>query len=122
LEQAAALDGRLGDDRRREAASLSLIAYEEVRDFFYVRRNDIAELDEAAEAIAGEGDLTLGAAALTARLRERRGVVVLIKSDEPEGGDVNRRFDQSRTLRLSPHVTPGQQAFQIASPYAPEGE
>ena len=44
---------RLGEDRQAAAAVLPSTPFEEVRDFFYLQHNYIAELDEAAEAIAG---------------------------------------------------------------------
>ena len=34
--------------------------FEEVRDFFYLQHNYIAELDDAAEAIAGRLELPVG--------------------------------------------------------------
>jgi len=48
-EQYAAISARLGDDRQATAAVLPSTPFEEVRDFFYVQHNYIAELDDAAE-------------------------------------------------------------------------
>ena len=53
VEQSAALAARLGEDRQAATAILPSTPYEEVRDFFYARHNHIAELDDAAERLAG---------------------------------------------------------------------
>src|SRR5580692_901348 len=56
LDQAYAASVRLGDDRAEMTAPPA--AYEAVRDFFYVRRNHIADLDLAGEGLANEERLT----------------------------------------------------------------
>lgn len=89
-------------------------SYEEVRDFFYERRNYVDDLDSAAERVAREEGLRPGeaAAALASRLATRHGVRV----GELGGHGEQRRFDRrSRTLLLSTHLRPSQQAFQMAT-------
>lgn len=119
LDQLAALAARIGDDRQGDAPLPPSTAFEEVRDFFYARHNHIAELDEAAERIAGDAAIATGQAAdaLSARLAAVHGVNVVI--DASLSGDMQRRFDkEARVLRLSAHLRPGQQAFQMATQLA----
>ena len=95
--------------------------FEEVRDFFYVQHNYITELDDAAEAIAGRMEFPVGrmAPALVAYLRDRHGVDVLTDAIDELGPGTQRMFDgRTRTLRLSPSLDPGQQAFQLATQIA----
>ncbi len=110
LERNAAMSAELD-------AGASTTAHEEVRDLFYAGRNHVAALDEAAErahaaAALDPADLAGG---LTALLRERHDTVVA--ELEPDEGDrVKRRFDpRTRLLGLSPHLTAGQRAFQLAT-------
>jgi XRE family transcriptional regulator, fatty acid utilization regulator len=59
------------------------------------------------------------ASAFAEHLYERHGISVLTEAEEPGSGDVQRRFDRARrVLRLSPHLGPGQQAFQMATQLA----
>ncbi|MFG1780869.1 short-chain fatty acyl-CoA regulator family protein [Rhodococcus oryzae] len=91
--------------------------YEEVRDFFYDRRNHIARLDDAAEQMFTRNELTIGALDLQlARLmRDRHGVTVRIRTDEPDQLGPKRFFDaKTSTLTLARRLTAGQRAFQIA--------
>ncbi|RWR30844.1 XRE family transcriptional regulator [Sinirhodobacter populi] len=90
-------------------------AFEAVRDWFYVRRNYIAELDEAAEGIGSAlppGRMLTG---LIDRLAGRHGIRIAQSRD----GDALRHYDPAeRILRLAGHLNPGQQAFQIATQLA----
>nr|WP_199040932.1 short-chain fatty acyl-CoA regulator family protein [Glycomyces salinus] len=110
LERNAAMSAELD-------AGAAPTAHEEVRDLFYAKRNHVAELDEAAERIYEEArleprDLAGGLARL---LRERYGVAVA-DLEAGEGLRVKRRFDaETGVLRLSPLLTPGQRAFQLAT-------
>ncbi len=92
------------------------MAYEEVQELFYARRNYFPALDLAAEQIAAEAGLEIGNAGLgiTERLARRHGIRV---TDLPAGqGDVKRRYDaRARVLSLSPLLNPGQRAFQLAT-------
>lgn len=90
-------------------------AYEEVRDLFYAHRNYFPALDEAAEAIFADAGLTVGdtGPGLVRRLRETHATTV---ADAPGDGGVKRRYDPAtRTLTLSPRLTAGQRAFQLAT-------
>jgi hypothetical protein len=60
IEQAGLLAARLGEDRQSDGPVLPSTPFEEVRDFFYLRHNYIAELDEAAEGIAQAMQFTIG--------------------------------------------------------------
>lgn len=114
LEQAHVAASRLGDGRDEPAGSPA--PYEEVRDFFYAKRNHIVRLDGAAEALALEegGRPGASAAALTARLERRHRVVVEITETR-----IGRQFDAAtRRLRLSERLTEGQRAFQLATQLA----
>ena len=120
-EQYAAISARLGEDRQAAAAVLPSTPFEEVRDFFYVQHNYITELDDAAEAIAGRMEFPVGrmAPALVAYLRDKHGVDVLTDAIDELGPGTQRMFDgRTRTLRLSPSLDPGQQAFQLATQIA----
>lgn len=118
-EQYAAISARLGEDRRATVDVLPSTPFEEVRDFFYRQHNYIAELDEAAEAIAGRLELPAGRVtpSLTSYLESQHGVTVMIEAIDEAG--TLRLFDsRTRTLRLSPGLDPGQQAFQLATQIA----
>ncbi|WP_091054088.1 short-chain fatty acyl-CoA regulator family protein [Glycomyces sambucus] len=114
LERNAAMSAELD-------AGAAPTAHEEVRDLFYAKRNHVAALDEAAERIYAEaslaeaaerGDLAGGLARL---LREGYGTVVA-DLEAGEANRVKRRFDpEARLLRLSPLLSPGQRAFQLAT-------
>ena len=115
----------LGDDRGGGHAEPQ--AYEEVRDFFFARHNHIAELDDAAEALAGTLQLAPGRceSELAQRLEAAHGVRVVtqpVAAMALEGGDAvhpQRRFDpHSRVLTLSGTLAPGQRAFQMATQLA----
>ena len=119
-ERAAAYAARLGDDGRGSAATLPSAPFEEVRDFFFANRNYIDELDRAAETVAQQMGMPLGrmADAAARRLEERHGLRLADLRDEDSAG-AQRSFDaQTRTLRLSRRLRPGQQAFQMATQIA----
>ena len=86
-EQYAAISARLGEDRQAAAAVLPSTPFEEVRDFFYLQHNYIAELDDAAEAIAGRMELPIGrmTPGLVSYLESRHGVTVLIDAIDELG-------------------------------------
>jgi predicted transcriptional regulator/transcriptional regulator with XRE-family HTH domain len=94
-------------------------AYEEVRDLFYAKRNYVAELDQAAEGIAVQLDPSDLAAELTRLLAVRHGTTVAALAPEEQA---KRRFDpDGRVLRVSPLLSPGQRAFQLATHLALAG-
>lgn len=96
--------------------------HEQVRDFFYRRRNHVAELDDAAEELAATSGVRPGEVrrALAERLRGAHGVTIAGLDDGgPEGSGELHRYDHvHRTLRLSSHLRPGQQAFRMATQLA----
>ncbi|MGI8700834.1 MAG: short-chain fatty acyl-CoA regulator family protein [Nocardioidaceae bacterium] len=102
----------------RDQPGLStLMAHEEVRDFFYDRGNYIHVLDRAAEELAGELGLRRGnrEAALRARLQTAHGVRVEVAGQDGDDGNELSYFDRgSRTVRLSPQLDAGQRAFRMA--------
>lgn len=115
LDQAHTAGTRLGDDRAEVVGPPA--PYEEVRDFFYARRNHIARLDSAAEALAQEEGVRPGAATagLARRLQGRHGVAVELSTDTAAG----RRYDaEARRLVLSARLSEGQKAFQMATQLA----
>lgn len=111
---------RLGLDRS-ELGAAKPMPFEEVRDFFYARHNHIAELDELAERLAGAWLIRPGEAAeaLEKRLEHAHGVRVVRSAWQDSGTEVQRRFDTvQKILTLSPHLTNGQAAFQMATQVA----
>jgi predicted transcriptional regulator/transcriptional regulator with XRE-family HTH domain len=119
-EQAAAYAARLGDDGRGSAPALPSAPFEEVRDFFFANRNYIDELDRAAETVAQEMGMPLGrmADATARRLEDRHGLRLAHLRDEDSAG-AQRSFEaDTRTLRLSRRLRPGQLAFQMATQIA----
>ncbi|MEU4115678.1 short-chain fatty acyl-CoA regulator family protein [Kitasatospora sp. NPDC028055] len=113
----------LGRDRRAVAEQLAVLAgdrgpapdtltpHEQVREFFYRRRNYVDELDTAAEELAAEIRLRRGGVreALAERLTTGHGVQITT------GGEQLHRYDPSTgVLRLSDRLRPGQQAFRMA--------
>ena len=116
-EQMDAFAAAIGDDRALPAPNLPSMPYEEVRDYFASRSNHIPELDEAAEALAAELGMTIGRfdIPLAERLLHRHGIAVEMAARGP-AFPVHRRFDPGEgRLRLSPRLTAGQRAFQLAT-------
>lgn len=110
-ERAEIMALRLGEDAAGEAPAR--MPFEQVRDFFYARRNHVAELDEAAERLYAEAGLSPRQVrpGLAVWLAERHGVRVIF--DETD--EAQRRYDgPSRTLYVSAFIKQGQQAFQMA--------
>ncbi|OKI01219.1 Cro/Cl family transcriptional regulator [Streptomyces sp. CB02923] len=113
-EQAAALAGP-GDSAALPPAE----PHDEVRDFFHAHHNHVGPLDAAAEHTAAEAGLRPGRAAdaLAARLAERHGVRA-VQAAPARTADV-RRFDpEAGLLFLSPWLTEGRRAFQLATQLA----
>lgn len=96
--------------------------HEQVRDFFYRRRNHVPELDDVAEALSARIGVRRGEVrrALADRLRSGHGVTIAgLDDDDPSGSGELHRFDRSRrVLRLSPALRAGQQAFRMATQLA----
>ncbi|MBO4240582.1 short-chain fatty acyl-CoA regulator family protein [Pseudonocardia alni] len=114
---AAATDGpRDGSDRVRSASP-----HEQVRDYFYRRRNHVAELDDAAESLATAIGVRRGEVrrALAERLRSVHGVGIAgLEDDRGGAGELHRYDPVGRLLRLSPTLRAGQQAFRMATQLA----
>jgi hypothetical protein len=90
--------------------------HEEVRDFFYRRRNHVAELDDAAENLAVEIGIRPGEVrrALADRLRTHGVTITGLDGDR----DLHSYDPTLRVLALSTHLRPGQQAFRMATQLA----
>jgi predicted transcriptional regulator/transcriptional regulator with XRE-family HTH domain len=119
-EREEALAARLGLDRS-ELGAAKPMPFEEVRDFFYARHNHIAELDELAERLAAAWLLRPGeaAAGLETRLGQAHGVRVARAPWRGSMAETQRHFDAAqKILTLSPHLTAGQAAFQMATQIA----
>lgn len=93
--------------------------YEEVRDFFYDRRNHVAELDSAAEGMFRGRGLSIGALdlQLSEIMSREHGVTVSIRDDLPGALGPKRSYD-GNTLLLARRLTAGQRAYQIATQLA----
>jgi XRE family transcriptional regulator, fatty acid utilization regulator len=95
--------------------------FEEVRDFFYDRKNYIGELDAAAEALFGENRLRVGGldSQLAALLGDKLGVTVVVDDGQALNPNSKRLFRaESKTLYLARWLHPGQRAFQLATQIA----
>lgn len=93
--------------------------FEEVRDFFYDRKNYIGELDLAAEALVTEHNMRVGEldVRLAELLESTLGIRVIL--DDTLAPNAKRVFDkENRTLRLARWLYPGQRAFQLATQIA----
>ncbi|WP_040511040.1 short-chain fatty acyl-CoA regulator family protein [Gordonia soli] len=115
-------------------ANLPPMPFEEVRDFFYDRKNHIPELDDAAEQLFELHGLSIGGldVQLADLLRAEFGISVTITSDtEPGDGGPGepgrttmahvpkRRYDETaRVVHLARRLTAGQRAFQLATQLA----
>ncbi len=98
--------------------------FEQVRDYFYDRRNYIPELDAAAEELFARAGLRIGGLDLQlARVLEtEHGISVQISAAAPgqdTGSVPKRRFDPAAgTVHLARRLSPGQRAFQLATQLA----
>ncbi|MYT23663.1 DUF2083 domain-containing protein [Streptomyces sp. SID7760] len=93
--------------------------HDEVRDFFYAHHNHFEPLDAAAESLAKDLSLQPGRVAdvLQDRLHQRHGITVVQAAPTPSGD--TRRFSRAdRLLFLSPWLTEGRRAFQLATQLA----
>ncbi|MCW5893471.1 MAG: DUF2083 domain-containing protein [bacterium] len=121
VERAEALASRLGASEHAVVEPPALMPYEEVRDFFYAQHNYLDELDVAAEHLADEIDLLGGdaEARLAERLGAAHGVRVVVDRRVGDAPLPQRRYEpRDRVLTLSPHLLPGQRAFQMATQLA----
>ncbi|KOV67008.1 Cro/Cl family transcriptional regulator [Streptomyces sp. MMG1121] len=93
--------------------------HDEVRDFFYAHHNHFEPLDTEAERLAAALELRPGRAAdpLTARLVEQHGVRV-VRAAAGRSADARRYDPDAGVLFLSPWLSDGQRAFQLATQVA----
>lgn len=114
--------GAAPDHSGDTAVAFPAMPFEEVRDFFYDRRNHIPELDRAAEKTfeiqglrVGELDSQLGEL-----LSREHDVKVVIDNDgDDDIGSRKRVFDpRNRVLRIARRLDGGQRAFQMATQLA----
>jgi predicted transcriptional regulator/plasmid maintenance system antidote protein VapI len=109
-ERADALAGQISTP----SPAATPAAFEAVRDWFYERRNHVPDLDTAAETVGADLPTGRMAQALTERLASRHGIRIA----HAEGGCLRRFEAGSGLLHLGAHLSPGQQAFQIATQLA----
>ncbi|MFI8519481.1 short-chain fatty acyl-CoA regulator family protein [Streptomyces sp. NPDC085481] len=112
-ERLAGLTAGRGDTLTHDTARTP---HEEIREFFYRRRNYLDDADRAAEDLAYEIGVRPGEVrqALATRLDERHGVRVTGDADR----QLHRYDPDTRILHLSPRLRPGQQAFRMATQLA----
>lgn len=95
--------------------------FEEVRDFFYDRKNYIAELDTAAEGLFDRSRLRIGGldGQLAKLLEADLGVTVVLDDGQALNPNAKRRFQpESKSLYVARWLHPGQRAFQLATQIA----
>ncbi|BBX63006.1 DNA-binding protein [Mycobacterium saskatchewanense] len=103
------------------AAPQQPMPFEEVRDFFYDRKNYIGELDLAAEELFELNRLRIGGldTALAQFLDEELGVTVIVDDGRTLNRNSKRLFrPDQRTLYVARWLRPGQRAFQLATQVA----
>jgi XRE family transcriptional regulator, fatty acid utilization regulator len=103
------------------ATSQQPMPFEEVRDFFYDRKNYIGELDVAAEELFNQNRLRVGGldGQLAELLDDKLGVSVVLDDGEALNPNSKRQFHpESKTLYVARWLHPGQRAFQLATQIA----
>ncbi|HEY0332454.1 MAG TPA: short-chain fatty acyl-CoA regulator family protein [Stenotrophomonas sp.] len=113
--RAAALELRIGHER---AGAPLLSPGDQVRDYFNRTRNHVPELDDRAEALYTE--LELSPETLATRLRQRLAEHhgLRVRQDAQLRSDKRLLDADTQTLWLPPHLKPGQQSFQMAAQLA----
>lgn len=95
--------------------------FEEVRDFFYDRKNHVNELDQAAESLFDRRGLRIGGldGQLADLLSDELGINVVIDDADVLSPNAKRSYrPESATLYVARWLHPGQRAFQLATQYA----
>jgi predicted transcriptional regulator/transcriptional regulator with XRE-family HTH domain len=103
------------------AAVQQPMPFEEVRDFFYDRKNYIGELDIAAEELFNRNRLRVGGldGQLAQLLDDKLGLAVVIDDGQTLNPNSKRLFQpDSKTLYVARWLHPGQRAFQLATQIA----
>jgi XRE family transcriptional regulator, fatty acid utilization regulator len=98
-----------------------LTCIEEVRDFFYDRKNYIAELDRAAEEFFARNRMQVGGldTQLAGLLDGQLGIRVVLDDGTALSPNAKRRYSpDTQTLHLARCLHPGQRAFQLATQIA----
>ncbi|WP_141772943.1 short-chain fatty acyl-CoA regulator family protein [Mycobacterium malmoense] len=117
-----ALHGRANlEISESSAVSQQPMPFEEVRDFFYDRKNYIGELDVAAEELFNRNRLRIGGldGQLAELLADELGVTVVIDDGQVLNPNSKRLFRaDSKTVHLARWLHPGQRAFQLATQIA----
>jgi hypothetical protein len=93
------------------------LAYEEVRDLFYAKRNYFATLDETAEEIFNNAGLVIGQMAdgIAAQLSNRHKILIVDLPDDDASGIVRSYNPETNVLAISSLLNAGQRAFQLAT-------
>ncbi|MFT4042140.1 MAG: acetate metabolism transcriptional regulator RamB [Gordonia sp. (in: high G+C Gram-positive bacteria)] len=108
------------DDRTDRTMRGSITApHEEVRDYFYQRRNYIHALDVAAEELGSRMRMHSqdGRREITERLEQVHGITIAPRVDL--GDHILHRFDpRTRRLEVSATLSAGQRAFKLATELA----
>lgn len=114
--------GGIGPDQVADSeVKFPPMPFEEVRDFFYDRRNHIPELDVAAEQAFEKHGLRVGEIdrMLIDVLASEHDVRVVIEGAPSDNRDTKRRYDpETRILRIASRLDAGQRAFQMATQLA----
>jgi XRE family transcriptional regulator, fatty acid utilization regulator len=95
--------------------------FEEVRDFFYDRKNHIAALDQAAEDLFNRHGLRLGGLdeQLAELMNRELGIRVVIDDGNMLGENAKRAYQpDTKLLYVARWLHPGQRAFQLATQWA----
>ncbi|BBZ05090.1 DNA-binding protein [Mycolicibacterium chitae] len=114
-----ALRGRATTDTNDALAQP--MPFEEVRDFFYDRKNYLDAIDRAAEQVFDDNGLRIGEldTQLIAVLAEQHGITVILDDGDALGVHAKRRYHSvARTLHIARWLRPGQRAFQLATQLA----
>lgn len=114
-----ALHGQASQDTQTPAQQP--MPFEEVRDFFYDRKNYIGELDIAAEELFTERRMRIGGldAQLADVLSEALDITVVIDDGDALEPNAKRLYrPDTKRLYLARWLQPGQRAFQLATQLA----
>lgn len=113
--------GAAPDQTENSRVVFPAMPFEEVRDFFYDRRNHIPDLDRTAEKTFDQQDFRVGEldTQLADLLARDHDVRVMMEGESGDIGSRKRVFDpQTRVLRIARRLDTGQRAFQMATQLA----
>lgn len=107
-------------NRDEDSTPRASTPFEEVRDFFYDRKNYVHTLDLAAEEMfAGLGLRVGGLDEQLATVLERDHDIRVVLADPASSASRKRSYDPtSRVITLARQLRPGQRAFQLATQLA----